>query len=74
MGITLDKLMMFTCDANWREEHFADRVKNKQLVVFKKLQLFNLKIYWNSCENNFLFRKGREDDFYMMQLSNMIQK
>lgn len=45
---------MLTTDSNWESEKFADRVKNKHVSVFKKLDLENLRVYWNTAENNFI--------------------
>jgi hypothetical protein len=74
MGITLDKLQMFTCDSNWKEEQFADRVKNKELIVYKKLQLSNFKIYWNSSESEFIYEEDESEESIIYRMNKMILK
>lgn len=74
MGVTLDNLQMFTCDSNWKEECFADRVKNAEAAVFKKLQLSNFKIYWNSSESRFIFKPDESEESIQYRLEKMIMK
>lgn len=74
MGMTLDKLQMFTCDENWKEEQFSDRVKNSDMIVYKKLQLSNFKIYWNSSERNFIFNESDDQDTLIFKMDKMILK
>jgi hypothetical protein len=70
----MDKLMMYTCDENWKEEHFADRVKNKEMVVYKKLQLANFKVYWNTVETKFIYGEDKDEDELVFEMNKMILK
>lgn len=54
LGMSIDKFEMLTTDSNWENEQFADRIKNKHLSVYKKIELVNLSLYWNSNEMNFI--------------------
>lgn len=65
---------MFTCDSDWKEETFADRVKNADMTVFKKLQLAHFKVYWNSSESHFIFQEGESEESMEYQLEKMILK
>ena len=68
LGITLDKLNVFTCNENW-EKQFLDGKPSK---VYKKLLIQNFFIYFNSNENLFLQNKCNTSNDYLDSLRELI--
>lgn len=54
-GLTLDEILIKTCNDKWQAE-FIDRTdeKNKLLPLRKLLSMKNLGVYWNSNEKELL--------------------
>ena len=68
LGITLDKLNVFTCDENW-EKKFLDGKPEK---VYKKLLIQNFFIYFNSTEKLFLQNKCKTREDFLDSLRELI--
>lgn len=63
---------MLTVEKDWETRTFVDRVKHKTAKLFKKLQVKDLKIYWNPREKTFLGNLGEDEEVIFRKLNDLI--
>ena len=73
MGVILKSLEVFTTDEKWKK-NFLDRTKeeNKNLPMYKHLNLEKFGIYWNFDEKNFIGKN--ENDKIQEFMKNFISQ
>lgn len=70
LGLTLDSINIFTCDEHWEKRFLEENSKR----VFKKMNIQNFFVYFNSEETFFLRQTCSSKAQFLEEMRNMIQK